>query len=72
MAYNYGLLWLIHGLLESILECCFRLLGFPGICPSKELLSRVKESNTPVTPNSGPDKAQLRAIRSLFRPHFGY
>ena len=30
MAYNYGLLWLIYGLLYGIVACYFRLLGVPG------------------------------------------
>ena len=32
VAYNYGLLWLIYGLLYGIVTAsCFRLLGFPGL-----------------------------------------
>ena len=30
VAYNYGLLWLIYGLLYGIVACYFRLLGVPG------------------------------------------
>ena len=30
MAHNYGLLWLIYGLLYGIVACYFGLLGVPG------------------------------------------
>ena len=30
VACNYGLLWLIYGLLWGLVACCFRLLGVPG------------------------------------------
>ena len=30
MAYNYGLLRLLYGLLYGIVACCFGLLGVPG------------------------------------------
>ena len=30
VACNFGLLWLIYGLLWGIVACCFGLLGFPG------------------------------------------
>ena len=30
MAYNYGLLWLVYGLLYGIVACYFGLLGVPG------------------------------------------
>ena len=34
MACDYGLLWLIYGLLWGIVACYFRLLGIPGRSPT--------------------------------------
>ena len=31
VASNYGLLWLIHGLLEGIVACYLRLCGLPQV-----------------------------------------
>ena len=39
MASNFGLLWLIYGLLWGIVACYFRLLGVPGsLCDAVRFL----------------------------------
>ena len=35
LAFNYGLLWLVYGLLWGIVTCYFRLFGAPGNNGSK-------------------------------------
>ena len=47
MAYKYGLLWLIYGLLYGIVACYFRLLGVPGMSSWRHDLSVYPYKRTP-------------------------
>ena len=47
VAYNYGLLWLIYGLLWGVVACCFRLLGFPSAFAVYDTWPKYLESREP-------------------------